>query len=178
MWEKPAYVLSLSLWTCRELVLVALRVPAAALHGSAAAEMELLWASDVLRSQRNSNSFFWAEDECIPLRVSGTCSFACRNRHSCSPHPFTAEDEEGPRQLWGHRLPLPCVDRYIHSHQWDTHTSGLWMLSIYGKKEPENIYFKCFLLGRKELLLSVHRSRTALFKGHFTQLNTTSGLLM
>lgn len=61
----------------------------------------------------------------------------------------------------------------------DPHTPvGYGCLGIYGKKEPENIYLKCFLLGRKELLLSMHRSRTALFKGHITQLNTTSGLLM
>jgi len=56
--EKLACMLSLSLWTCMELVHVALQIPATAPHGSAAAEMELLWASDVLELQRKSNTFF------------------------------------------------------------------------------------------------------------------------
>lgn len=92
---------------CVQPVLVALQVPAAAPQGAAAVEMELLWYSDVLGSQRNSNGFFGAQAERVLLRVSRMCSFACRDSHPCSLHPFTAGDEEDTRKLWGHGLPLP-----------------------------------------------------------------------
>jgi len=40
--------------------------------------------------------------------------------------------------------PSPVV-MGIHSHQQPTDTRELQKLSTYGKKDPENIYLKCFL---------------------------------
>lgn len=79
---------------------------------------------------------------------------------------FTAGDEEAPSQLWF----MGCT-----SHVQPTHTSELQMFSVHGKRESKNIYFQCSFLGKKELLLSMQMSRTALFKGHVTQQNVIFG---
>lgn len=65
-----------------------------------------------------------SRDECVPLRASRACSFAQRDRRSCSLIVLQLEM----KVLWGYGLPLPRVDGHMHRHQWPPHTSGLRML--------------------------------------------------
>lgn len=117
--EELAYVLKPSLWACRELVLPALLIPAAALHGQAAAVMELLWASDVSEWQRNWNSSIWAEDKCVHTMRRWSSQLEMK-------------------KLWASCPPLRPLPP---PHVQPAHSNELQMFNFFGKKESKKNYY-------------------------------------